>query len=339
LIFFQKFLTSLIKMPNRQLLFLSFLFIAICSSIAFLLEPETFTSPFNALWWTMTTLSTVGYGDFFPKTVLGKLLGIFLMIFGVGLMGVVIGRIFDFLGSYKKNKEEGRLKYKRENHIILINWSVKAEICVKDLLNRGENLNVVLIDNQLDKSPMEHERIHFIKGDPAETETHMNANTPKAKSVIIFSRDGSQETDGSALLISNVIETIAEKVHTVVEIKKQKHFASFRTPIDEPISSDETSARILLRSAIYPGISKLYNELLTKGGDDLYMINKCSEWETYKDAFMGLLECGATLIAEGNHLDINRRLHEKIPEDAHLFVICDKETYMKIQTKNVLTPK
>src|SRR4051794_4593409 len=103
-------------MSNRQLLFLSVLFIVFSSSIAFLLEPDTFNSPFNALWWTMTTLSTVGYGDFFPKTVPGKLLGIFLMIFGVGLMGVAIGRIFDFFGSYKKNKEEGRLRYKLENH-------------------------------------------------------------------------------------------------------------------------------------------------------------------------------------------------------------------------------
>lgn len=53
-------------------------------------------------------------------------------------------------------------------------------------------------------------------------------------------------------------------------------------------------------------------------------------WKTYRDAFKDLLNKGAILVADRGDLHINRKLDESIPEDAQLFVICDKETLTKI---------
>ena len=41
----------------------------------------------DALWWGMVTITTVGYGDFFPVTFLGRLTGVFVMFAGVGIIG------------------------------------------------------------------------------------------------------------------------------------------------------------------------------------------------------------------------------------------------------------
>lgn len=46
-----------------------------------------------------------------------------------------------------------------------------------------------------------------------------------------------------------------------------------------------------------------------------------------------LLQKGATLISDGEPLNINKRLHEEIPPGAKLFVICDKETYGRLTRK------
>ncbi|MNW19044.1 hypothetical protein D3C71_2188580 [compost metagenome] len=54
---------------------------------------------------------------------------------------------------------------------------------------------------------------------------------------------------------------------------------------------------------------------------------------TFHDAFQDLLQKGATLISDGEHLNINKRLHEEIPQGARLFVICDKETYGRLTQK------
>jgi voltage-gated potassium channel len=48
-------------------------------------------TPFDALWWAVSTMTTVGYGDKFPVTVEGKIVAMILMILGVGLFGVLTG--------------------------------------------------------------------------------------------------------------------------------------------------------------------------------------------------------------------------------------------------------
>ena len=48
-------------------------------------------TPFDAIWWSITTMTTVGYGDKYPVTVEGKVVAIVLMITGVGLFGVLTG--------------------------------------------------------------------------------------------------------------------------------------------------------------------------------------------------------------------------------------------------------
>jgi voltage-gated potassium channel len=65
-------------------------------------------------------------------------------------------------------------------------------------------------------------------------------------------------------------------------------------------------------------------------GEDLFEIKKQEQWTTYRDAFLELLNHGATLISDGTELDINRRLDEPIPSEARLFVICNHEVYRKL---------
>ena len=71
----------------------------------------------------MTTLTTVGYGDFFPKTVAGKCLGMFLFIFGVGIIGLLVSKTVDSFSKYHRLKLEGRIVYKDHDHFIYIGWS------------------------------------------------------------------------------------------------------------------------------------------------------------------------------------------------------------------------
>lgn len=47
----------------------------------------------DALWWAIVTAATVGYGDFYPVTLEGRLVAVVLMIMGVGLMGVVTAAV------------------------------------------------------------------------------------------------------------------------------------------------------------------------------------------------------------------------------------------------------
>lgn len=47
-------------------------------------------SPLDAIWWTVATVTTVGYGQIIPETLLGRIIGILYMFFGVTLIAVSI---------------------------------------------------------------------------------------------------------------------------------------------------------------------------------------------------------------------------------------------------------
>ena len=71
-------------------------------------QPEAFKSVFHGLWWAVATLTTVGYGDVYPVTILGKIFTFFILIIGMGIIAVPTGLLASALARTKKEdkKEE-----------------------------------------------------------------------------------------------------------------------------------------------------------------------------------------------------------------------------------------
>ena len=79
------------SVPFLTLSFLGNSIVFIFASIIYFLERNInpkITSFIDALWWSFSTTSTVGYGDIVPITVLGKLFGILLMLIGVAIFAI-----------------------------------------------------------------------------------------------------------------------------------------------------------------------------------------------------------------------------------------------------------
>jgi voltage-gated potassium channel len=341
MIFIQRLLLRLIHINNRLIFAISALLIAVCSFLICVLEPETFDNPFNGFWWVMTTVTTVGYGDYYPHTVAGKCLGVFLYLFGIGFISIVIGKIIDFIFMYKRKKEEGKLRYRGECHFVIIDWSMHAELAVQEILTSDPDTEVVLIDT-LERAPFDHKRVHYIQGNPVQRETLDAANLAKARAVFIFANETTEYhqmirdtsfIDGKTLLIATAIERLYSKVYTIVEIKDQNNIDNFtHIHVDEFIVGSETVSKLAVRSAFHPGASRIVSQLLSqKHGEDLHEIGKKPHWTTYRNAFDELLKEGATLISDGERMDINRRLDERIRDDARLFVICDHATFARLK--------
>lgn len=71
-------------------------------------QPEIFSSVFHSLWWSIVTLTTLGYGDVYPITVGGKIFTFFVLIIGVGVVTVPAGLIATALTKARQIEEKER---------------------------------------------------------------------------------------------------------------------------------------------------------------------------------------------------------------------------------------
>ena len=99
---------------ERHILFTVFLmaifYIVVTALVMFNLEESAlFANFFDALYWATTTLTTVGYGDIYPETNIGRVISMFSAIFGVAVIALPSGVITaSYLEELRNNKEKTR---------------------------------------------------------------------------------------------------------------------------------------------------------------------------------------------------------------------------------------
>ena len=103
-------------------------YIMISAMMIFNLEPETFNSFFDAVYWATVSLTTVGYGDIYPVTMIGRLVSMMSSLFGIAIVALPAGIITagymeelvkrrEFSEEFwRKKEEEERKKQSEENN-------------------------------------------------------------------------------------------------------------------------------------------------------------------------------------------------------------------------------
>jgi voltage-gated potassium channel len=143
---------------------------------------------FDALYMTVTTLTTVGYGEIHPLNHLGRLYNMVLILTGMGVLfyivgglarAVIEGELQVALGKRKLIKHIKRLK----NHYIICGFGRIGEIIARQLKGRG--LSLVVIDRNPEQiSRLEELGYYFITGDATRDEVLLEAGIERAKGLV-----------------------------------------------------------------------------------------------------------------------------------------------------------
>ncbi|OAT85673.1 potassium channel protein [Bacillus sp. MKU004] len=326
------------KMDFGFILLLSVIIILLGTFGIYFLEPEGFPSLFDGFWWTMTTLTTVGYGDYYPVTVGGRLLGIFLFIFGIGIIGVLISKTVDAITTFQKYKREGKLEYTMNDHFIYINWSKKTERAIQEVLAHSPEAEIVLIDT-LGESPVDHPQIHYIQGDPSDEDILLRANILDSKRVAIFSDSRIEDPsliDGKTLLIASAVEGLSKthekEIHTIVEISEDRHIPKFKhIAVEDFILSTDSVSFLMAKATIHPGTTSLFRQLLSKRyGNNIHELKPDPDWKTIKQASEELLQKGAILLAVNDSMDFTDAINRELLESDTLYVVCHDRVYEQL---------
>lgn len=107
---------KLVKEEIFLFLMVTLIFIFISSTGIYFFEnqaqPEIFSSIIHSTWWSIVTLTTVGYGDVYPITVGGKIFTFFILIIGVGIVTIPAGLVASALSKAREIQEKEKLSQK-----------------------------------------------------------------------------------------------------------------------------------------------------------------------------------------------------------------------------------
>lgn len=126
-------ITAVIKSKKQQLISSVFIILVLMVASSLCMygleheaQPEVFNNAFSGIWWSTSTLLTVGYGDIYPITTMGKLFGIVISFLGVGMVAIPTGIISaGFVNQYTTIKRNNEIGYEDDMHFIKI--SIKEE--------------------------------------------------------------------------------------------------------------------------------------------------------------------------------------------------------------------
>jgi len=141
-------------------IFILWIMIIIAATGIFLVEgdvqPEEFGSIPRALWWATVTLTTVGYGDVVPITIMGKIFGIVIVILGIGMAALPAGILASgFTAEINRRRERFKLK--------IIGWLRDDESTTQLKKQRLDDLRLELGIGRQDASMMIIEARNEIK--------------------------------------------------------------------------------------------------------------------------------------------------------------------------------
>lgn len=104
------FIGRLVRNVKRFLEVTKLDWVALISAVLVLLSALIFSlaervSFNNALWWAIVTTTTVGYGDITPRTIIGRGVAVFLMLTGIGVVGILTSSITNYFSSSNRTSD------------------------------------------------------------------------------------------------------------------------------------------------------------------------------------------------------------------------------------------
>ncbi|XOF33957.1 MAG: potassium channel family protein [Candidatus Electrothrix sp. YB6] len=280
---------------RENLLYLSAVIVVLVLVSAWLIAKfEPGVSFSSGIWWSIVTLTTVGYGDISPATPAGRVLAVIIMFFGIGLLGMLSAGLAAVFISRKSRENRGMCPSTVENHIILCEWNHRAKAILKELRAdpHTEDAPIVLVAD-IEQKPVDDRNLIFIRGVVSE-DTLEKANLKKARTIIVLGDDSVESTarDAKVVLTTLTVESINPEVYSVVELVDKSHEQyCLRANADEIIIGSELSTHLIASAALDHGISKVVSELLSnRYGNELYAMPVPTDMvgSKFLDVFVGM---------------------------------------------------
>ncbi len=229
--------------------------------------------------WNIAVYLFSGLDSGQPATTAGKITVTIILVLSLGIVGIFTGTVASIFVERRIGGRRFMPPKRMKDHIVICNWNQKGVKIVQELRAKALKIHrsIVIISPELSEEKLpeldaleEFGRVYLIRGEPANEVNLKRANVLNSFSCIILaSTSANGYADAQSILIAMTCKDIcedahAQKVHIVAEAVDPKNYDHFRRAgCDEIVSAGDFALRIIAQAALTPGLSKVYENLVT----------------------------------------------------------------------------
>lgn len=236
-----------LKRRMKWFIFSIFLLIAVPTfgTFAFLATEPTVDTVWEAFYFTIETMFTVGFGDINPTTQASQAVVILIIIGGVTAGITTLQSIFNLFLTQDVRKELGLpdRRTKMKGHIIICGYGNVGQLIYKQL--KSDNEAFIIIENDPTKvADLVDKDIPVISGDAASEDVLMRANIKDAKTIIITLKDSTN------IVVTVQAKTLNPHIYVVSEVEDLRNITVLKkVGADEVVHCHEMGARVMAAKA------------------------------------------------------------------------------------------
>jgi voltage-gated potassium channel len=210
----------------------------------FFLEP-TVNTVWDAFYFTIITIFTVGYGDVYPTTMESQALAIFVVVLGFTALITSLQSIFNHVISQDLREELGlpSRRTRMKNHIILCGFGNLGQQIFELLKAKGEKYVVVERDSAR-VAVLVDSGVQVISGEATDPDTLQRANINEAKAMVLTMHDPTN------IMVAIAAKRVNPNIYIVSEVEDMRNLEVLRKlGADEIVHCFEMGARVMVSKA------------------------------------------------------------------------------------------
>jgi voltage-gated potassium channel len=230
-----------------------------------LVEPpgNQITQPENYWWYFVVTSATVGYGDFFPESTGGHIVGAYVILGGIVTLTLLFTELANYIQSIRGKRMRGTIQLDLTDHVVLLGYTPgRTEKLVSELLIERRLRLVLCAWDEVTENPLPEEAaVQFVRGDLTTIDVMTRACVSRARTAVIDGRD-----DNETLAIAVAVDHQKPDIHLIAAVRdlERREQLGYVNPRVHCVQWHMPA--LLAEEVTEPGITEVYNDLMSAGG-------------------------------------------------------------------------
>ncbi|MBI9069997.1 MAG: potassium channel protein [Melioribacteraceae bacterium] len=224
-------------------------------------NPEaSITNLWDSIWYMFVSLTTVGYGDMYPTTVGGKLIGYIFIFASLGLLGYLIGQLTTKIAEVMEKRKLGQYGTEEKNHVVLIGWNEFGSQVATQII-KADKYVAVVTNNKNDIELIRDlfgDKVFALFADFDNYEALQKVNIDETSTVFINFDD-----DTKALVYLLNFKKHYKNINLIVSLNNSNLKETFSSAgVTYAISKDEIASKLVASYIFEPDVADITEELM-----------------------------------------------------------------------------